>query len=76
MGFTTNRGIRKASERNRVKRLMKEAYRLNRESLIPVGEYPASDLVLLYTGAGKKDLHYSTVEREVVLLLKKLKEKG
>ncbi len=73
MGFAVIRTVRKAAWRNRAKRLMREAYRRNSSSLFAGGKCMAAEIVLLYTGAERKDLTLSIVERDIVSLLQRLK---
>ncbi|MBE0648849.1 MAG: ribonuclease P protein component [Bacteroidales bacterium] len=65
-----------ASDRNLIRRRIRESYRKNRselfESLMNSGKQMA--IVLIYTG--KKILPYSDIEEKIILLLQRLKNEN
>ncbi|MDX1313971.1 MAG: ribonuclease P protein component [Eudoraea sp.] len=60
--------IRQAVKRNRIKRLMREAYRLNRE---PIFNKIVGNYALLFLYLGKESPEYREVERAMKTLLLK-----
>lgn len=66
------RRIKKAHDRNRIRRQIKEAYRLNRIPLKALlGEHKKS-LALFFIYTGKENPDYSLIEEKIQLLLKEL----
>jgi ribonuclease P protein component len=68
------RNVKKAVGRNRIKRQMKEAYRLNKADLLSQfkGKEKGLALFLIYTG--KENQPYSLIESKLVGLLDKLQK--
>ena len=70
-GFAVVRTIRSAVHRNRVKRLMRESWRLHREDL----ENSGLQVVFLYnTPTPKKDLRLETIDAAMQRLIAKLNQ--
>ena len=69
------RNVRKAVKRNRLKRQIKEAYRLNKSSLLSQFEAEAKGLALFLIYTGKQDQDYHFIEAKLIELLKKLQSK-
>ena len=69
------RNVKKAVQRNRLKRQIKEIYRLNKDVLLSqfTGKKEGMALFLIYTGQPDQD--YSYLEEKLIGLLKKLQEK-
>ena len=72
------RNFKRAVDRNRIKRLVREAYRHNKYILWPPGKkagciYPLL-IGLIYTA--KVHLDYEEVERKIILILQQLLEKN
>ena len=65
------RTFRKATDRNRVKRLMREAWRKNRHHL-----GPASPYMIAYIYTAKDILPYQTIAEKMVLSFRHLKDRN
>ncbi len=67
--------VKFANKRNRLKRQIKEAYRLNKADIYQRLEQNDKNLALflIYTGKEKEDYHF--IEKKLILLLNQLKEK-
>ena len=64
VGFTTGRNIRRAVDRNRIKRYMREAYRLNQHELLSALEsHPDSALTIMVIFRG----HAGRARRQIPL---------
>lgn len=69
------RKVRSAVKRNRLKRQMREAYRLNKLALIEKANSKNIDLALflIYNGDEKGD--FKRIQEKIVLILRQLEEK-
>ncbi len=67
------RNFKSAVDRNRVKRQLREAYRLNKELL---DEIHGKKFVMLFLFLGKVKPQYAEVEKAMVKLLKKLRDEN
>jgi ribonuclease P protein component len=71
-GFAVpKRNFKLAVTRNRIKRLLREAYRLHKSILT---EEDGTNFVILFLYIGKDEAPYATLEKAVVKLLKKLND--
>lgn len=61
------RNFKKAVDRNRIKRLIKEAYRLEKKNLFKT---PSFNCVFMITFLGKKEPTFSEVQKKIGELLK------
>lgn len=72
MGFIVKKSLGKANERNHMKRLLKEAYRLNQHML----SAPLQEAQITFHGAlmaNSAEVTFAAVEKDVVALLNKVK---
>jgi len=67
---------RKSTERNFIRRRIREAYRLNKSILYE--NNPAKDTLVVFciTYTSKELLSYSEIQDKIILLLRRLKEEG
>ncbi len=66
------RRIKKASDRNRIKRLMREAYRQNRMPFKEKMKAEGKSLALFFIYNGKENPDFATIEEKIKLILKEL----
>lgn len=66
------KNIRSSVERNRVKRLIREAYRLNKQSLIQVLQDNQKCLQIAFVYTGKQLPDFQSVEKSLLKILDKL----
>lgn len=69
------RNVKLAVRRNRLKRQIKEAYRLNKKDLLSQFEEKEQGLALFLIYTGKEDQNFQLLEKKLKELLKKLQEK-
>lgn len=62
----------RAVDRNRLKRRMREAYRLNKETLYEFLRKKERQLALMLIFSGKKDVEYSEIEKKIILTLQEV----
>jgi len=80
VGFTVRRTINRAVDRNRVKRLLRESFRKNKDLLHPSMKQPSGALSVVFMYAPRvpmpvKSLTYSAVETEMRALLTTIAQK-
>ncbi len=66
------RKFKKAVDRNYIKRIMREAYRLNKQPLITVLNSKEQKLQLLLTFIGNEMPNYKEIETKIILTLQRL----
>ncbi|MEM1218343.1 MAG: ribonuclease P protein component [Bacteroidota bacterium] len=69
------RSFRKAVLRNRLKRRMREAYRLQKSRLLDQYQPTDRQLAILFIYTGRKELPYQDIERSMKNLMKRLAKK-
>lgn len=77
VGFAVSRSVKSAAMRNRVRRLMREAYRRNKEIAWKrgIGDSKFFSVVLIYNGGDATDvkkLRYKDMETDVCRILEKV----
>lgn len=77
VGFTVSRKIRKATVRNRLKRLMREVYRLHKDRLhgLAKQKFLRLDIILLFRGSADYDpkrVPYELVEKDFLRIVDRL----
>lgn len=76
VGFATGRGLRKAADRNRIKRLLREAFRLNQHVLVDCfRENPDELLTLMFIFRGDPELASEQVPRHLPTLIERVAAK-
>ena len=65
---------RKSTDRNTIKRRIREAYRQNKSILYDDVSAAASQLIFCITYTSKEILTYSIIQDKIILLLRRLKE--
>ena len=71
----SNKNFRKAVDRNRIKRLTREAWRLQKNELKEAAKKQAKQLNVFFVYTGKELTDFATVKEKVTLALKKLAAK-
>jgi ribonuclease P protein component len=74
MMAVSSRTIRSAPERNRIRRLMREAFRKNKEGLISTLEQQNRQCMVVLLFTGKDKLTFAEAERKIVLILHRLQK--
>jgi len=70
------RNFKRAVDRNRIKRLMREAYRRNKSSLSKEEEGCRHQLLIGLIYTAKVEMDYVGIERKIILILQQLLEKN
>ncbi len=70
------RNFKRAVDRNRIKRLMREAYRRNKSVLCGEEEGSRHQLLIGLIYTAKVEMDYVEIERKIILILQQLLEKN
>lgn len=70
----SKRRFRRAVDRNRLKRLMREGYRKNKHELYQALQEPKVNLALGFLYTGKEILPYNEIETKIKAAIKRLKQ--
>lgn len=68
----SSRKIKSAVKRNRMKRLMRESYRLNKQQLIDVCNKKPTGIAMVFLYNGNELIPYSETREKIILLLHRL----
>lgn len=68
----SKRNFKRAVDRNKLKRQMREAYRLNKESLYQSLSAKNSNIAVMFIFIGKQMEDYQVIEKGIKLALKKI----
>jgi len=69
------RGFKRAVDRNRIKRLVREAYRRNKHILWSSRQESGQQLLVAVVYVGKTILPYAEIEKKLILILHRLSKK-
>ncbi|MCF8232557.1 MAG: ribonuclease P protein component [Bacteroidales bacterium] len=67
--------IKKAVQRNKIKRMMREAYRTNKHIIYPLLDNNDQQMAIAINYIGKKMPQYSDVEQKIIILLQRLADR-
>ncbi len=66
--------VKRAAKRNRLRRQLKEAYRLNKFTLIQQLKQSETSLALFFIYTGEEKVEYSFLEEKIKVILKKVEQ--
>jgi len=70
----SKRNFKNATDRNKIKRLIREAYRLNKHILIPEENTPKPYWNVAFIYTAKSILSFKEIERKIILILQSIKK--
>lgn len=65
----TKRNFKKAVDRNKLKRLTREAYRINKEILFSAAKEKNKIIVIMFIYSGKNMLEFKEIEKKMIQVL-------
>lgn len=63
------RNFKKAIERNRIKRLIRESYRLEKEIILSVAKRKNKSIIIMFIFSGKKIVTYKEIKSKIAVIL-------
>lgn len=72
----SNRNFRNAVDRNRIRRIIREAYRKNKQILYDSITQPSMKMAFVIIYTGKNIIQYSEAEAKIILILQRLVEEN
>jgi ribonuclease P protein component len=66
------RNFKKAVDRNKIKRLIREAYRKNKELLVDAANEHQKNIIIMLHYSGKKIVTYKEAESKIILILQQI----
>jgi ribonuclease P protein component len=68
----SKRNFKKAVERNKIKRFLREALRLNKEKITDIAQKKSKKVVIMLLYSGKNILTYKELETKIVIILQQI----
>jgi ribonuclease P protein component len=68
----SKRNFKKAVERNKMKRFLREAFRLNKEKITDIARQKSKKVVIMLLYSGKKIVTFKELETKIVVILQQI----
>lgn len=68
----SKRNFKKAVERNKIKRFLREAFRLNKEIITDLAQQKSKRIVIMLLFSGKKITSYKELEIKIMVILQQI----